>query len=267
MRAIACGILAASFGLAAPGVSAADFSILGVRLGMGDAAILSALPDDLRRTASRELVGLYGEVDEPFVRIDAGDGRCAVPGIVESGGPCIRLRAFLHQRGSRFEAAVVVLEQRFDPPMDPQAVMRALEDAYGGPTIRLARTRAELDPASGRLLSPPEETPVWPDGLPIRAAPFMPRPFWLWSADVDRLAAADRLRLLTDIPNLGEIDLHEPVLRAAFRTDGEGRVVGLTLVLADPVSSSARARSAAAAVAERQRRELDDARSRIRLRD
>jgi hypothetical protein len=245
-------------------VIAADFTILGTRIGMNDSIILKSLPPDLKDSAIRDLVGALGEVSVPMVRITAGEDDCGWERKKDYAVPCTTYRAFLLQKGNYFQAASITLDQYFERPIDSAAMEKILIEAYGDPAVQISKPLVGWNPQKSTL----EETSkpsLWSDGKPITVPPFT-RPLWIWSPELSIVVEKDRAKLLVSNPNPGSVGLSVPLLRAIMNTDDEGLVRGLRLVLHDPIAMGKRDDLEQEAFEIEQSARKKDAASKIRLR-
>lgn len=226
-------LLLGLFLLSSANGGAAEFSVLGTRLGMTDGQIIQSLPADLKSGATRNIMGALGELPFSAVQISAGSAKCEWARWKEYGKLCLSYSAILAQKGNGFSAVSIALEQYFDRPVSVEAVEKKIVEAFGEPSARVRRPETTFDVHTGL----PKTEPIgqWPDGVHISAPPFSLLPMWIWTADLTKLAGATRSALFQGNSNPGRIGTTAPILRAFMNVDRD-HVLGLKIVLINPVA-------------------------------
>ncbi|WP_148259304.1 hypothetical protein [Polymorphum gilvum] len=214
--------------------AAADFSVTNTKLGMTDAEIISALPDDLRPTAERRLLGALGESPIPYVRVSAGTAECEALRFKEHGRVCTRYSAFLMSKGSTFHSISITLDQFFETSIDISVIENLLIKNFGEPSAKIMNPiyNFNIEKSSISRVGAPSK---WPDGMQVEIPPFSPLPLFIWTPEISNIDPSKRNSLLSVAPNVGQIGLTQPLLRVFVNLDGN-RVSGLKIILSDPVA-------------------------------
>lgn len=238
-----------------------EMSVVGVKLGMDERQVLTALPLDLRADARRieaEFAGI------PVLHIEAGSADCGWARIQSAGAPCLGFKAFLirNEGESHFRVASMALDQYFQSPVHYDALEPRIVAAFGEPTTRILR---QLGSAMPQTAGSSFETSRWPDGRAVEFPTYPKLPAWIWAPDITDIDPKDRVKLLDTGENPGAIGLRRPTMRVFFNVDGPA-VFGLRTIFHDPVRMAKRDMELRRGFEDQARRRAEEAASGVRLR-